>query len=56
MNPNDQTWARAWVREVLLRDERPRYQVIFKAKCVRTFSYRARADEFIRTMNLLLKE
>ena len=56
MSHNDQTWARAWVRVVLLEGKRARYQVIFRAKRIRTFLYRERADEFVRMMNLLLKE
>jgi len=47
---------KAWVREVRLKGKLPRFEIIFKAKCVRTFLYREKADAFVLMMNLLLKE
>ena len=47
---------KAWVREVLVKGSTPYYEIMFKAECVRTFSSREEADEFVHLMNLLLKE
>jgi hypothetical protein len=46
---------RAWVCEQRNKHGEPyEYQVLFKARCVRLFKSREKAEEFARTLNLLL--
>lgn len=48
---------RAWVCQMLNKHKEPyEYQVIYKARALKAFKSREKAEEFAKMVNLLIKE